>query len=292
MLFYVWIAHGSHSVRFAVSAEDDILYQWRLRRRLEKAHEESVYQPLGDSLGRRREQMQYPGYVPVHRHTVDQTATGSVSCQIDQQETSMTAHPSLHDHIDCLIHPVRTVASVNEVAGTGDGLSVALPTVRHMEYAPVAPHTHLLCDIVSCNHMAAVVRNRSAPLSPPLNVPLTASPATTCRHPLEKNQYPAVNSEKSQQLERIDPITETTSNHQQHAPPTRHEPRDINTPSTSIEQTGTTTHSNGQYVGVPLNDDLTAVFAQDEVLQSLLIGERRCQERLRSLEQLLNEEAR
>ena len=268
-----------HGVRAAATAEDDILYQWRLRRRMEKAHEESVHQPW-DPLGRRREQMQYRGSVPVHRHTVDQAATGLVSCHLEQQEVSPAAPPPVHDCIDCLIHPVRTVASVNEVAASGDGLSAALPAVRQMEYAPVAPHTHLLCDIVSCNHLAAAARNRSAPLSPPFNVPLTAAPTTTCRHVLEKNQHPTVNSEKSQQF---DPITETTSN-QQHVPPTGDEHTDINTPSTSIEQTGTTAHSNGQYVGIPLTDDLTAVFAQDEVLQSLLLGERRCQERLRSVE--------
>lgn len=280
----------------AVTGEDDILYRWRLRRRMERAREESVRAPRRVSLDSRREQIQYretfahqsrvgflePAISSSDRHrstqqadrqVEDQIATNLVSHQSEQQEVSPAAPPSV-DNTGCLIQPARTTraGSIDEVTVLGPRLSAPLHTVGHIEYAPVAPHTHLLCDIMSCHHIAAADRNRSAPLSPPINTPLIAAPAASCRQQLERNGQMVSHPMNSQQSERDHSIIDRKAN-QQHVP------------STSSIGDHETTCRMGEASAFPealvSDDDLATVFAQDEVLQSLLIREQRCQERLR-----------
>ena len=262
----------------AGTTEDDILHRWRVQHRMERARA-SVVQGREDphfGLGPCRppvdriEAIPYKRTVPTRsrfgfvesafgsadirnasRQVGDQTTNLFVSEQLEQQEFSQAAHQSSN-----ITDPHIQSAPASTLEERLNSYPTLLPPCT-VENAAVAPHTHLLCDIVTCNHLSAAVR--SAALSRP-NCHL-ASPRTNQKQQLQGNkQQPA-----SQSTYAFQP-----GHHQ--ITDVRVDPNHVRSRTNDKQSTVTR-----QTVGA----DLASVFAQDQVLQSLLIQEQRCQDRLR-----------
>ncbi|XP_063798260.1 proline and serine-rich protein 3 isoform X2 [Pseudophryne corroboree] len=164
-----------------LAPEEDILYQWRLRRKMEQAREGSL------PLTTRRRAPSPPVRIPKQVfHTVDPSES---PCHVQPQEAALSSHvPVQRQNPTCYIGSVPLASP-----------SLAL----HPTSSIVPPHLHLLCDILPCArspHSAPCPPGREEASHPPA----AASPLDGAQHvaELHKSQPEKALQKPEQPVER------------------------------------------------------------------------------------------
>ncbi|XP_028679024.1 proline and serine-rich protein 3 [Erpetoichthys calabaricus] len=116
------------TIKTVVRPEEDILYQWRLRRKLELARENSL--PI---LSRR------DSYSPPVRLSEQGEDRIVLSGAVDRTELNPTRNSEKRENVSL------SVSNVNHI------YPIASPSLEHKS-ADVPPHHHLLCDVLPCPH--------------------------------------------------------------------------------------------------------------------------------------------
>ncbi|XP_053546136.1 proline and serine-rich protein 3 [Bombina bombina] len=145
----------SHSM---LTPEEDILYQWRLRRKMEQAREGTLPLP---SRGRTPSP---PVRIPKPVVHTDNFAA-SVYCGQTKEEA----------HVPCI--PFQTNERGQLPVSSASTIPIASPTLAtNMSTFTVPPHMHLLCDILPCTQSHVSTKQESNK-GRPQQAPSTATPA-------------------------------------------------------------------------------------------------------------------
>ncbi|KAJ8321921.1 hypothetical protein KUTeg_000392 [Tegillarca granosa] len=130
--------------------EDDILYQWRLKRKLETARNSPA--PLTSGLS----------YKQVDKGKTEVSEVESkleeFKNRLSKLETSVTESPKRTANIQFTAVPTKSQVHENPVPETAK-YPIASPTLgrRKKDSDGVDPHLHLMCDVLPCPHQSSYI---------------------------------------------------------------------------------------------------------------------------------------